>query len=35
MKGSFFMSKYSSEFKLEVVKFCIEVNFGYKYTAIL
>ena len=33
MEGSFFMSKYSSEFKLKVVKFCIEGNYGYKYTA--
>ena len=33
MEGSFFMSKYSSEFKLEVVKFYIEGNHGYKYTA--
>lgn len=27
------MSKYSSEFKLQVVKFCLEGNYGYKYTA--
>lgn len=33
MEGSFFMSKYSTEFKLEVVMFCIEGNYGYRYTA--
>ena len=33
MEGSFFMSKYLTEFKLEVVMFCIEGNYGYRYTA--
>ena len=28
--GVFFMSKYSNEFKLEVVKYCIEKHHGYK-----
>ena len=27
------MSKYSFEFKLEVVMFCMEGNYGYRYTA--
>lgn len=33
MEGSVFMSKYSNEFKLKVVMFCIEGNYGYKYAA--
>ena len=28
--GVFFMSKYSNEFKLKVVKYCIEKHHGYK-----
>ena len=31
--GVFFMSKYSSEFKLEVVKYCIEQHHGYEDAA--
>ena len=31
--GVFLMSKYSNEFKLKVVKYCIEEHHGYKETA--
>lgn len=32
-EGSFFMSKYSSEFKLKVVNYYLENNIGYKNTS--
>ena len=31
--GVFLMSKYSNEFKLKVVKYCIKGHHGYKDTA--
>jgi transposase len=31
--GVFFMSKYSNEFKLKVVNYCLENNVGYRRAA--
>ena len=31
--GVFFMNKYSNEFKLKVVKYCVEEHHGYRNAA--